>query len=187
MANLISSDRLLSLTAVLISVLTLVVFIFQTNLIRKHQYTSVLPYLSMSNVKSGTISYQFRLSNDGIGPAILDSCVVTYKDTSYHELIDYVEEQLADNDSILIVYANVYPGMIIPPDREVKLIQMLDKQLIAELGLEDADLVENTPLGSMVLRQIINNDSLDMKMYYSSIYGERWVVSMNDSAPRKLE
>jgi hypothetical protein len=185
--NFLTGDRMLSLGAVLISVLTLIVFVFQTNLIRQHQYTTVLPYLSLSNYYSGTISYQFKLANLGIGPAFIDSCVVRYKGEEYPSLIDYAYDQLYENDSIIFFNADVYPGQVIQPEKEVKLIQMLDKKMTVELGLEEADLPENTPAGARALYEILNDDSLDIRVYYSSVYGERWLLTHADPVPQKLE
>ncbi|MTB50219.1 hypothetical protein [Lewinella sp. W8] len=184
--KLLSSDRLLSLTAILISILTLAVFVYQTNLIREHQYTMALPYLSLSNYYSGTISYQFRLTNQGIGPAFIDSCIVRYGEEEYPSLVDYLNDRLGENDSIIFFQADVYPGQVLQSERNVLMIQMLDKKMKTDLGLEEADIPENTPRGARTLYQLINNDSLDIRVYYSSVYGERWLLTHDNPVPQPL-
>ncbi|MBT8223808.1 MAG: hypothetical protein KJN96_11640, partial [Eudoraea sp.] len=43
-----NSDRILGLSAMSISFITLVIFIYQTNLMSKQNYLSILPYLQLS-------------------------------------------------------------------------------------------------------------------------------------------
>ncbi|MGB5387768.1 MAG: hypothetical protein WBN20_13370, partial [Eudoraea sp.] len=43
-----NSDKILSLSAMSISVLTLIIFIYQTNLMSKQNYLSILPYVQIS-------------------------------------------------------------------------------------------------------------------------------------------
>lgn len=49
-----NTDKLMSFLAILLSVGTLLVFIYQTNLIRKQQYAAVYPYLEMGFHGRGT-------------------------------------------------------------------------------------------------------------------------------------
>ena len=43
-----NSERILSLSAMSISFITLIIFIYQTNLMSKQNYLSILPYLQLS-------------------------------------------------------------------------------------------------------------------------------------------
>lgn len=62
------------MTAVLISVGTLLVFLYQTNLVRQQQYMSVLPYLEFQNHDVFSYdNYELILKNKGIGPALIIS------------------------------------------------------------------------------------------------------------------
>ncbi len=57
----LDSDKILSLSAMFISICTLVVFLYQTNLIRKQQYMSVYPHLLLGNYGTWTPNYKFVL------------------------------------------------------------------------------------------------------------------------------
>ena len=65
----LNTDKILGLSAMLISICTLIVFLYQTNLIKKQQYMSVYPYLTLGNNGSFTADYEYSLTNNGIGPA----------------------------------------------------------------------------------------------------------------------
>lgn len=83
-----STDRLVGISAIVISLCTLIIFIYQTELIREQSRLSVKPRIAFSssqNQKDST--YQFRqvMVNKGLGPAIIDSMALIYKG-KYYEL-----------------------------------------------------------------------------------------------------
>ena len=85
-----NSDKILSLSAMFISLCTLIVFIYQTELIRVEQHKSVYPYLSLSNGGSGNINYRYILENKGIGPAVLTSIKVTDSEGKvFDDIVDF--------------------------------------------------------------------------------------------------
>lgn len=71
--KLISNELLIGIAAMIISLSTLFVFIYQTNLIRKQQYMSVYPHLSFIHMTPGSLDYRFILRNQGIGPAFISA------------------------------------------------------------------------------------------------------------------
>lgn len=93
-------SKLIAYSPVFISVLTLVVFIYQTNLIRKQQHMTFYPHLKISNEESGLTPYQFALTNQGVGPAIIHSIEVTHKNESYDDILSFLATQLSTKDSI---------------------------------------------------------------------------------------
>ena len=83
-----STDRLVGISAIVISLCTLIIFIYQTELIREQSRLSVKPRIAFSssqNQKDST--YQFRqvMVNKGLGPAIIDSMALIYNG-KYYEL-----------------------------------------------------------------------------------------------------
>ena len=79
-----NSERILSLSAMSISFITLIIFIYQTNLMNKQNYLSILPYLqvSTSNNSEGN-SYLLSIQNYGVGPAIIESVKMQYQGQEY--------------------------------------------------------------------------------------------------------
>ena len=67
-----NSERILSLSAMSISFITLIIFIYQTNLMSKQNYLSILPYLQLStsnDIEKNT--YTLSIQNYGVGHAII--------------------------------------------------------------------------------------------------------------------
>lgn len=116
-------EKIVGLTALIVSLLTLIVFVYQTNLLRKQQYMSAYPHLSLMNEKSSTLQYSFSLSNHGVGPAFIESVKVSASnDMVYDDIIHYVEKTMGKQDSINYVYSNLWVGRLIPANEKINLI-----------------------------------------------------------------
>ena len=176
-----NSEKLLSIAAILISICTLCVFTYQVRLIRKHQYMSVYPHLQLANGGSQTLQYQYSLTNNGIGPALIESIHITAKDGKlYDDLADYVEEQVTAADSIYFYFTNLSAGRLIPAQEKIALIELIDNEELRAKGR-----FHNTLKGSVKLRKIINENGLKIKIRYKSIYGESWTLTNGENAPVK--
>ncbi|WP_416866451.1 MAG: hypothetical protein ACMVP2_01640 [Imperialibacter sp.] len=184
-----TGDKLLSVAAVLVSLLTLGVFGYQTNLIRQQQYMSVYPHLSFSNKFSGSLQYQYVLKNDGIGPAMIDSVLVVGPNgKDYLDLVYYVDDVIPPEDSIWYLHSNISSGKLIPPNVEIPLIQLVNHELLAKLGINDvATLPQNDVQDAKQLFSILNHDSLTIQITYKSIYGEKWLIKSGSGSPVKLD
>lgn len=163
-------DKFLSILAILISVGTLIIFIYQTNLIREHQYASVLPYLSIDNQGISTKNFKLILSNDGIGPAIIKSVeVITDRNSYFMDPAQYIlEKKPVEKDSIDFYYSNLIPGMLVPANEHIELI------------------------GSQGTLQQANNlmqalEEINIKVEYESIYGSRWLTQYGSYSPKQIK
>lgn len=168
----LNSEKILSLSAMFISLCTLIVFLYQTNLMRKQQYMSVYPHLSLMNYGTHTPNYKYVLANDGIGPAILKSIVVKTKDgKTYKDIIPYVVASIIQmRDSTLGFYhSNIHVGQLLPADSKIELIIANDNKIST----------------SEKLYNILNADGLDINIEYESMYGERWKITNNSDIPIK--
>lgn len=178
--NFWNSEKILSLSALLVSLLTLIVFIYQTDLIRKQQYRSVYPHLVLTNQASGSLNYKYLLLNQGIGPAMLKDIKITHLSGTKHEsLAEYVASKINEEDSIFFYNSDIYKGRLIPAGEEIPLFGLVTEKELAKYG------IRNTIYGANKLRSIINNDSLEIKLTYESIYEESWTISNWDPRPVK--
>ncbi|MEL7162471.1 MAG: hypothetical protein AAFN92_17065, partial [Bacteroidota bacterium] len=59
MSPIFKRENIVSISAICVSVLTLLVFIYQTNLIRQQQFLSVYPYLSLGSMGTGSLKYKY--------------------------------------------------------------------------------------------------------------------------------
>jgi len=184
-----TSEKLLSISAIVVSLMTLIVFSYQTSLMQKQQYMSVYPYLDTSNRYSGTLKYNYTLSNNGIGPAFIESVTVTDSmQQTYDGIADYIVSQGIDQDSIWFFNSDLNPGQLIPANEKIPLIQIVNEDMLTEFGITNfEDLPMNTTDDAGALHQIINSDNLIVEIVYSSVYGERWKIDNTSSAPLKLE
>ena len=167
-----TGDKLLSIAAIILSLSTLIVFIYQTNLIRKQQYMSVFPYLELGDYGISTKNYKFVLENAGIGPALIKDFKVIYQGKVYEEDIATFLPRIIDpKDTIGFYYANLEAGRLIPPNSPIELLGISDKKLKSANRLYD----------------LVHKDDLTIEIEYESIYGERWQLSNTSSVPLKLK
>ena len=166
-----NAEKIVSGAAILISLLTLVVFIYQTNLMRKQQYLSVMPYLSVGNYHMGLADYAILLENDGIGPAFIESTKITYNGKTYEtDFPSFLSQMIPAFDSIPnILYSNIRPGRMIPPGEEIKVLE-----------------VGNSQESALQLLMLLDTLEYDFELVYSSIYKERWKLTNEQTQPVKL-
>ena len=80
----INTDRILSVTAILIGVATFSIYLVQTRLIVEQQHANVWPCVLMSYSDTGIddklrSSFKVMATNKGIGPAIVKRVDIMYK------------------------------------------------------------------------------------------------------------
>jgi len=163
-------DRLIGFTAILISLLTLVIFIYQTNIIYKQSRLSVTPRLSFNtqfSQKDTVVTFIHILQNKGIGPAIIYSSKVeldgkeyevdfeNFFDTVYPELSEFGDfnsySSISDGQTLTANEAKILFSYTFP-------MQALPK-IQSYLGLsEEDDLPYN------------------IRIRYQSIYEEAWEI-----------
>jgi len=175
----IGSDKLLSLMAFVISLCTLYVFFYQTSLMKKQQYASVLPYLEISNTQVDG-DYGFIIQNNGIGPAFINEINILYKDSIYRDkdLINFYKDVIVKQDTVLNLYnvshATIRKGMIMP-EKEIKYMLRLSNN------------VKNFKKKQSQLRHWLN-DVIKIEIKYSSVYDEQWKIMYPETlAPIKLK
>jgi len=175
-----NSERLLSLSAMSISFITLVIFVYQTNLMRKQNYISILPYLTFSTTNDlASHTFELKLENHGVGPAILESVRLTYQGKSY-DLVEY-ENQLfpflvtlePELDSIQMVnYSTLNKGMAIPANSGYTVLSVSQSSKNYQLLLQHLTKLEE--------------EGLKYEIIYQSIQDERWRIYTDSQGPEKL-
>lgn len=172
MAKKWSSDRIVSFSAILISLITLVVFIYQTRLMAEQQRLSVLPYLSYGFRNSGSADFTVYISNDGIGPAFVESIKITYQDSVYEaDLPTFLYQNIPAMDSMYnIRHSNIIPGHLIPAGRRIPILEGSGTE-------EDANR----------LYQLLVTLDFEAELIYKSAYNERWRLSTDGYVPEKID
>ncbi|MEP1032984.1 hypothetical protein [Ekhidna sp.] len=169
-----SSDRWLSIVAIIASLGTLFTIVYQTNLIRKQQYASVLPYLEMWNSNPGREgeSYKYVLMNNGIGPAFIREVKIHCGDSVYQDdPASFTHRVIKPRDAITnFYYTNIKKGRLIPAGDRLELVGVL-----------------NDSINAPILRKWLSmTDSIEVEIIYESVYGERWSSRGIANEPRRL-
>lgn len=169
----IKTDKASTLFALVVSLGTLFIILYQTKLIgkqfelqRQQQYASVLPYLTIYNTSINS-KYTFEVENNGIGPAFIEEINIHYKDTIYknHDLRDFFNVVIRKEDSLFfkhndIGHSNLSKGMLIPANSKRSTISM---------GSYYTKTEQNR------MRYWLNNQ-IKTEIIYSSVYGEKWRI-----------
>lgn len=180
----INADQIVSITAIIVSIGTLFMIIYQTNLVRREQKASVMPYLNIGI--SLNDSYQaIHISNKGLGPAMIESVQLIVNDSIINtEPYDYAQQILADKfDSLQVNEANVvYKGRLIAPNEGITILSHLTK------GKYHDFILKNFLFSFDILyKDIENTDNYAIvKITYSSVYGEKWSIRSDESIPKSL-
>ncbi len=178
--KLLSNELLIGIAAMIISLSTLLVFAYQTHLIRKQQFRSVYPHLNLIHMNSGSADYQFVLRNQGIGPAFITALKVKEPNgKTYDNLVQYMRHKIAKKDSIRWKYSDLSIGALVQEKEEVILFELFDGEDSVSPGHQ-----KNALQAANKLRQILTNDSLQITISYKSIYEESWTIN-NSSMPIK--
>lgn len=176
-----NSEKALSISAMSISFLTLIIFIYQTNLMRKQNYISILPYLSVSTTENRAQStFEFNLENHGVGPAIIESVTLFHEGKRY-DLVNYNNEifkflvfrapeldSIKNNSSTTIDY-----GMAIPVNTTFNVFKIV-----------------NSPTDYALITKSFHRlmeSGLDYEITYRSIQNERWIIHKGSQGPEKLD
>jgi len=175
-----SSAKIVSFSAILISLFSLVALIYQTNLMRLEQQLtreaelkSKMPYLMIANENYGGPNYSITLFNKGLGPAIIDSFVILTEDSVHQmDLASYFLKIIPEIGNIEpFFFSNLLVGQLIPAGEEINLI-----------GIENSQ--EGT---NKLLRLLEDSPDIDYRLIYRSVYDERWRLTGEEFFPVKLE
>lgn len=178
-----NTDRILGISAMLISLLTLIIFIYQTNIMREQSKLSVKPRLDFTTNFGGNdslITIQEVVENKGLGPAIIDSIYFNYKGEHYAiDVEEFLNGQLSKVLEIgyMSQSATMSRGTTISPGEERPIYTYVvrrDKlqEVMAYLEVEDE-----------------NENPFPIEVIYTSIYeDEFWKMDNNDiNQPLKLD
>lgn len=167
-----NTEKLMSFLAIILSVGTLAVFIYQTNLIKKQQYASVYPYLEMGFHGRGTEQMKFVLSNEGVGPAMIKSVQIRRKGVVYEgRFSGFLREmtEIEKGDSIQYLYSDIVEGKMVAVGAHLDLIDCRNAYTSDRIS------------------ELINEYEMEIEIEYESIYGERWRIGGGNRVPKKIK
>lgn len=170
--KLLETNRILSLTALFVSVCTLFILLYQTHLSNKMYYLeeraqkmSVFPYLELGPSISAQQHFKLLLLNSGIGPALIKNVNILYKDSTYQldpsKFLDNVIQDIEYGR-----YASIYEGRLISANDVLEVLT-----LTAE-GHPDIDR----------LTSLFNSTEFNIAIEYTSIYEDQtWTCYLKET------
>lgn len=176
----ISTDRIIGLSAMLISLLTLIIFIYQTNIIRNQSRLSVTPRLSFTSSVNGAdsiIYFTEAIENKGLGPAIIEEISIIKEGKKYKmDAQDY--------------YAKLYPKVA----EYGEFIQNIQIGKGTTLSPGEAISLYTYTLHPSKLEELLqylgvgsDENPLEIEVKYASIYEELWTLrNKSKGHPQKL-
>ncbi len=170
-----STDKIVSISAISISVLSLYFFIKQTALMDKQSRLSAMPYLVVETSENGFDNELIiSIHNYGVGPAIINKMVVHYEGKKYEtDLQHFIQEIIPYTDSLnTLSSASLDKGLAIPTNGERVLLKMGGTKAQFEYCLYK-------------MFEIIEG-GFDYDIYYQSIYEDKWKISASNEIPEKL-
>lgn len=166
-----NSEKIVSLSALIISLATLITLMYQSKIMREHEENSSFPKLELWNNTLDS-KYQLELRNTGLGPAILENIKISYQDSIYD--IDPRSFAKMYLDTVQFRYSlgtsTLSKGRIIQPGDYIWPIQIIKDSTYMHPLIEI--------FGEGEARVIIN---------YSSVYGQHWQINGIGSIPELLK
>jgi hypothetical protein len=169
-----NADKIVSLSAILISLATMTIYLYQTHLIKKQQHASVMPYLMVGQSSMGKNHMMVNLTNNGLGPAFVEKFNVYYQGKKYEncDLAVFFYHYNIKKDSIHFGYSSLIVGQLIPANKEIEMM-----------------IINNNEKEATKLKKYFwdTDKPVELEIIYSSIYGEKWRMRGNFARPEKLE
>jgi hypothetical protein len=166
-----NADKIVSFSAILISLATMAIYLYQTHLIQKQQHASVMPYLRMG-FSYDEDRFEMLVYNEGLGPAFIEEINVYESSKKYSnmDIPSYFQSEYLKKDTIYLTYSNVGVGMLFAAGKDITIISKLKDK-------KDTDKLKN----------IFFNEKLEMEIIYTSIYGDKWKVRGAFTRPEKID
>jgi hypothetical protein len=185
----LNTDRVVSLTAMIVGLCSLFTVVYQTALDREQQKASALPYLMIALQVTDARSYIIT-RNSGVGPALIEDLVLHYQGTEIrqdpYDFLLAVRPESVRNDGLSV--DKVIPGRLVPAG---EWIQMLGSegngQAMASTLMSVFDIGE-VPQSWYDARGIPKSgpDKAIIEITYQSVYGDRWRLTSDTIVPKPL-
>ncbi|WP_422083801.1 hypothetical protein [Ulvibacterium sp.] len=186
----LNADRAIGASAILISLLTLFIFLYQTHLLKEQSRLSVRPRLSFSknitqsmtvvdsdSIQSTLINISLALRNNGLGPAIIESNRFVDRGNPY---------------DILTFFDTVYPKLrkygVFTQITELKIGEALPASKTIDIFTYQYQRIDEDKINDYLNISEPYELPFEVHIEYSSLYEEKWIIQSNSEGhPIKLD
>lgn len=159
-----NADKILAICAIIVSACALAVSIYQTRILSQEKDASVWPYLRISQ-SWGQDYFIVSISNDGIGPAIIQDMFYEFHDSTFYRiqnLVRFVIKEDGRIDRLPLAYSNIeVAGTAIKAGESKEIMKITEMEGISEILLDHIE-------------------QIDLTIEYCSIYKNCWRNRNND-------
>jgi len=161
-----TSDKILTFTALFISCLALTVSIVQTRIMQKQSHAAVWPRLG-SGASWGEDYFDFAVTNQGVGPAIVNDIEFQFRDSTFSYISGMVnhimrleKEETGQKVQMSYGYSDITEGRVIKAAETIEVYKANDSTSVnlAKKYFQD----------------------IDVKIDYCSIYEKCWSMKRDD-------
>jgi hypothetical protein len=185
----LNTDRVVSLSAMIVGLGSLFIIVYQTALLREQQKASALPYLMLGLQVNNERSYVI-MRNTGVGPALIEDVVVRYQGREIrqdpYDFFLEVRPEAAKYDGLSV--DKLIVGRLVPAGEWINVLGSEgDGQRMAGILLGVFDVGE-VPMSWYTARGVPKSgpDKAIIEITYRSVYGDRWRVTSDTVVPKAL-
>lgn len=169
-----TSDKIMSTSALFISVISLIALLYQSylareenKLIQKQQSASVLPYLNQWFSEYDG-DFKLIIGNKGVGPAFIKHVkIVLDSNKTFNNSDDLFKELFKSHkeiDTIPYTTSTLISGFVLPANDHIKLIE-----------------IANHNNHITTFKRILNKSNISFSITYEDVYGTQWVLSNSEN------
>jgi hypothetical protein len=184
----LNTDRVVSLSAMLVGLGSLFIIVYQTALLREQQTASALPYLMIGIMANNSQTY-IVARNTGVGPALIDDVVIRYRGSEIKkDPYDFFLDVRPGYKAGLSV-DRLIPGRLVSAGEAVLMLGSegegaipMAREVLSLFDLGDAPQAWYDGVGAPKS----GPDKAVVEITYRSVYGERWRVTSDSVVPKSL-
>lgn len=168
-----TSDKIMSTSALFISVISLIALLYQSylareenKLIQKQQSASVLPHLNQWYSNSNE-KFQLVIGNKGVGPAFITNVELSldsiHKFDNSDDLFKTLFKSKKELDTIPYISSTLIKGFVLPANDVINVIEIHGQNNIRTFGI------------------VIARTDIQYKITYEDVYGTSWLLSSEEA------
>ena len=185
----LNTDRVVSLSAMLVGLGSLFIIVYQTALLREQQAASALPYLMIGVMANSDRTYIVARST-GVGPALIEDVVVRYHGSEIkQDPHDFFLEVRPEAAAVGVSVDRLIPGRLVSAGEAIlmlgtegdgappmvgEFLKLFDLGDVPQSWYDGVGTVKSGP------------DKAVIEITYRSVYGDRWRVTSDTVVPQPL-
>jgi hypothetical protein len=185
----INTDRVVSLSAMIVGLGSLFIIVYQTALLREQQAASMLPYLMIGIMATSEGTY-IVARNTGVGPALIEDVVVRYHGGEIkQDPHDFFREARPEVAALGLSVDRLIPGRLVSAGEGVLMLGTEGEGAPPMLGeflklFDLGDAPQSWYDGAGAVKS--GPDKAVIEITYRSVYGDRWRVTSDTVVPKPL-